>query len=64
MTEAIALSLIAITSSEPSVGSMRISAWGRMIERTACAGLMPSASAARIWPGRTEVRPARITSAT
>ena len=55
-----ALSLIAMTSSEPSGGSMRISACGRMIVRIACSRLMPSASAARIWPGRTEVSPARI----
>ena len=60
MTEAMALSLMAMTKSEPSAGSMRISACGRMMVRIAWKRLMPSASAACIWLRRTEVRPARI----
>ena len=50
ITEAMALSLMAMTSSEPSAGSMRIRACGRMMVRIACGRLIPSASAARIWP--------------
>ena len=46
MTDAMALSFIANTRSEPSDGSMRMSACGRMMVRIACAWLMPSANAA------------------
>jgi hypothetical protein len=64
MTDAMALSLMAMTKSDPSAGSMRISACGRMMVRNASKRLMPRARAACIWLRRTEVSPARTVSLT
>ena len=64
MTEAIAVSLMVIDSTEPNAGSMRTTACGSTISRTTWARDIPSASPARVWPGRTEVTPARTISAT
>ena len=63
ITVAMAVSLMATVSTEPKAGSMRTMACGRMILRSAWARDMPSASPARIWPGRTDSMPARTTSA-
>src|SRR5258708_26122373 len=64
ITAAMAVSLMVIEMMEAKAGSMRTMLWGRMIFLTACARDMPRATAARIWPGLTEVMPARTISAT
>ena len=64
MTAAIAVSLMAMERIEPKAGSMRITAWGSTICMTVCVRDRPIASAARVWPGRTEAMPARTISAT
>ena len=64
ITEAMAVSLMVMEMIEPNAGSMRMIACGRTISRIACACDMPSARAARVCPGRTELTPARTISAT
>src|SRR5258708_34225211 len=63
ITEAIAVSLMVIESNDPNAGSIRTIACGRMIRRRTCLLDIPSVSAARVWPGRTDSMPARTISA-
>ena len=63
ITEATAVSLIVIESNDPNAGSIRTIACGRMIRRRTCLLDIPSVSAARVWPGRTDSMPARTISA-
>ena len=57
ITDAIAVSLIVTDRSEPNAGSIRTTACGSTMRRRICARDMPSASAARVWPGRTDSMP-------
>ncbi|MNT84853.1 hypothetical protein D3C72_2249350 [compost metagenome] len=55
--------LTMLMASLPTGGMMKRMAWGTMMRRSACRRGMPIDLAASYWPGPTESRPARTTSA-